>query len=69
MIFDESFDVKDFFLLLGIYFLLSQNMIKDFFGKYFSCLNPDDEGKVHIQGVIVYGLILTTMYMLLKKLI
>lgn len=69
MIFDESFDIKDFFLLLGIYFLLSQNMIKDFFGKYFTCLNPDDEGKVHVQGVIVYGLILTILYMLLKKLI
>ncbi len=69
MIFDESFDIKDFFLLFGIYFLLSQNMIKDFFGKYFGCLNPDEDGKVHIQGVIVYGLILTTLYMLVKKLI
>jgi len=69
MIFSDSFNVKDFFLLFGLYFLFSQNMIKDFFAKYFSCLNPDEDGKVHIQGVIVYGLLLTVMFMLLKKVI
>jgi hypothetical protein len=42
-------------------------MIKDLFGSYFTCLNPDDEGKVGVKGVIVYGLILTIIFMLSKK--
>lgn len=69
MIFSDSFNVKDFLLLFTLYFLLSQNMIKDFFARYFNCLNPDEDGKIHVQGVIVYGLILTILFMLLKKII
>ncbi len=69
MIFSDSFSVKDFFLLFGLYFLLSQSMIREFFAKYFTCLNPDDEGRINIQGVIVYGLILTVIFMLLKKVV
>lgn len=69
MIFTDSFNVKDFFLLFGLYFLLSQSMIREFFAKYFTCLNPDDEGRINIQGVIVYGLILTVLFMMLKKII
>lgn len=67
--FDECFNYKDFLVLFIIYFILSQEMIKDFFSKYFNCLNPDTEGKVGIQGVIIYGLILTVLFMLVRKLI
>lgn len=66
-LFDSGFDYKDFLILFILYFILSQEMIKDFFAKYFNCLNPDDEGKINIQGVIVYGLILTIFFMLVKK--
>ena len=45
----------------------SKDMIKDLFSSYFTCLNGDDEGKVGIKGVIVYGLILTIIFMLSKK--
>ena len=65
--FDECFNYKDFIVLFVVYFILSQEMIKDFFAKYFTSLNPDDEGKINIQGVIVYGLILTIFYMLIRK--
>ena len=65
--FDECFNYKDFLVLFVLYFVLSQEMIKDFFAKYFSCLNPDDEGKIGIQGVIIYGLILTVLFMVIKK--
>ncbi len=67
-LFDNGIDYKDFLILFILYFILSQEMIKDFFAKYFNCLNPDDEGKINIQGVIVYGLILTIFFMLIKKL-
>lgn len=66
--FDECFNYKDFILLFVIYFILSQEMIKDFFSKYFSSLNPDSEGKVGVQGVIIYGLILTILFMLARNL-
>lgn len=65
--FDECFNYKDFIILFGIYFILSQEMIKDFIAKYFTCLNPDDEGKIGVQGVILYGLILTVLYMVVRK--
>jgi hypothetical protein len=66
-LFDDCFGVKDFILLFSIYFILSQDMIKDLFSSYFTCLNSDDEGKVGVKGVIVYGLILTIIFMLSKK--
>ena len=65
--FDECFNYKDFLILFTLYFILSQEMIKDFFAKYFSSLNPDHEGKIGIQGVIIYGLILTVLFMVIKK--
>lgn len=66
--FDECFNYKDFLILFILYFVLSQEMIKDFFSKYFSSLNPDTEGKVGVQGVIIYGLILTVLFTVIKKL-
>lgn len=62
-------DIKDFFLLFGIYFLLSQDMIKELFSQYFTSLNPDDFGRINVKGVIIYGLILTTLYIISKKII
>jgi hypothetical protein len=68
-IFDDLFNWKDFIVLFGVYFLLSQEMIKDLFAQYFTSLNPDDTGKVHVKGVIIYGLILTVLFMVLRKLV
>ena len=66
--FDECFNYKDFLVLFTLYLLLSQEMIKDFFSKYFTSLNPDDEGKINVQGVIIYGLILSVLFVLIRKL-
>jgi Fe2+ transport system protein B len=68
-IFDDLFNLKEFIILFGVYFLLSQEMIKDLFAQYFTSLEPDETGKVHVKGVIIYGLILTILYMVLKKII
>jgi hypothetical protein len=65
--FDECFNLKDFILLFTIYFLLSQEMIKDVFAKYFTSLNPNNEGVIDIKGVIIYGLILTVLFMIIRK--
>ena len=68
-IFDDCFGIKDFVLLFSIYFILSQDMIKDVFGQYFTSINPDDYGRVGAKGVIIYGLILTIIYMVSRRLI
>lgn len=68
-IFDDLFNLKEFIILFGVYFLLSQEMVKDLFAQYFTSLNPDDSGRVHVKGVIIYGLILTVLFMVLKKLL
>lgn len=67
--FNDCINYKDFILLFALYFILSQDMIKDFFAGYFSSINPDDEGKVGVQGVIVYGLILCVLFVIIKKFI
>ena len=69
ILFDDCFSLKDFFLLFSIYFILSQDMIKDIFAQYFTCINPDDFGKVGAKGVIIYGLILTVFFMIIRKFI
>lgn len=68
LLFSDCFNYKDFLILFVLYFVLSQEMIKDFFAKYFTSLNPDMEGKINVQGVIIYGLILTILYMIIRKL-
>lgn len=67
--FNDCFNYKDFILLFALYFILSQEMIKDFFGGYFTSINPDDEGKVGVQGVLIYGLILCVLFAIIKKFI
>ena len=62
-------DIKDFGILIIIFFLLSQDMIKDFFAEYISCINPDDEGKFNVKGVIVYGIILSILFIVVRKFI
>lgn len=68
-IFDDLFNYKEFIILFSVYFLLSQEMVKDLFAQYFTSLNPDETGKIHVKGVIIYGLILTILYMVLKKIV
>jgi hypothetical protein len=68
-IFDDLFNIKEFIILFGVYFLLSQEMVKDLFAQYFTSLNPDDTGRVHVKGVIIYGLILTVLFMVFKKIL
>ena len=66
-LFDDMFNIKDFIVLFGVYFLLSQEMIKDLFAQYFTSLDPDENGKIHVKGVIIYGLILTILFMIIRK--
>lgn len=62
-----NINYKEFALLFFVYFLLSQEMIKDCFAIYFTSLNPDDSGRIGIKGVIIYGLLLTTLFIILRN--
>lgn len=62
-----NINYKEFALLFFVYFLLSQEMIKDGFALYFTSLNPDNSGRIGVKGVIIYGLLLTTIFILLRN--
>lgn len=62
--------LKEPFLLIFIYVLLSQSFIKKLFSGYFNQLHTNPEtGGVPITGVLIYGVILTTIFMISRKLI
>jgi hypothetical protein len=63
IIFDK---IKEPLLLLFIYFLLSQGFVKNLFGMYFKQINPNDDGQVSIFGILIYGTILTIIFMISK---
>ena len=54
-------------LILILFVLLSQAFVKDNLGKYIKQINPDMEGKVSLAGVVIYGIVLATLYAVAKK--
>ncbi len=67
--FVDYFNYKEFLILLGVYFLLSQEMIKDTIGSYFTSINEDENGRVQMKGVIIYGIILSVLFIVSRKFI
>lgn len=60
------FGWKEPLLLLFIYLLLSQALVKQFLGKYIPQLNPGGDGTVGFLGVLIYGILLVTIYFISK---
>ena len=58
--------IKDPVLIWLVYMLMSQNFFKKLVGKYVSSINPTEEGVVPLTGVAVYGIILVSLYTLIK---
>jgi hypothetical protein len=61
--------IREPLLILIIYLLLSQAVVKDFFAKYITQLRPDAECKISFTGVVIYGVLLAVLYSLAKKFI
>jgi hypothetical protein len=62
--------LKEPLLLIFIYVLLSQGFIKKLFSGYFNQLHSNPEtGSVPITGIVIYGVILTTIFMISRRLI
>jgi hypothetical protein len=56
-------------LLLLVFILLSQTVVKDTVGKYIKQINPDTDGKVSFVGILIYGVIFVVVFMLAKRFI
>ena len=63
----QSPKVKDAVIIFVLFFLMSQDMIKDIFAQYFTSINPDEEGKVGAKGVIIYGVIFSVVFVIVKN--
>jgi len=56
-------------LLVSLYVILSQPFVYHFFSRYISFLEQTDEGIVGINGIIIYGVILTSLFFILRRII
>lgn len=75
---EEKKTIKDYvpqvlqepLLILAIYVFLSQPFVIKFIGKYIKQINPDKEKgcKVPLIGIIIYGILLVSLYSVCKKL-
>lgn len=54
-------------LLLIVYLLLSQKVVRQTLGNYIKQLNPDVEGTVGFAGLLIYGVLFVAVYFLAKK--
>lgn len=60
--------LKDPLLILILFILLSQPVVRETIGSYVKQINPDMEGKVSLTGIVIYGIILAALYYIIKKL-
>lgn len=56
-------------LLVSLYVVMSQPSINHFASKYISHLEPNNEGIVELGGIIIYGTILTSLFLILRRII
>lgn len=59
--------LKDPLIILVLFVILSQPVVRETIGTYIKQINPDIEGKVSLTGVVIYGIILATLYYLVKR--
>lgn len=59
--------LKDPLIIIILFFILSQPVVRETIGTYIQQINPDVEGKVSPTGVIIYGIILAGLYYLIKR--
>jgi len=63
----KSEKIKDALIIFILFFILSQDMIKELFAQYFTSINPDETGKVGAKGVVVYGIIFAILFIIVKN--
>lgn len=56
-------------ILVILYVILSLPVVRENIGKHIKQINPDVEGKVSFTGILIYGIILATLFALVKRLL
>jgi hypothetical protein len=64
-----SNDSKEVLLLVFLYCFLSLGFVKKTVGGYITYLNPNETGKYQYIGVIIYGFLLSILFISLKKIL
>lgn len=59
--------VREPILVLIIFVILSQPIVRDNIGKYIKAINPGESGSVSFVGVVIYGIILATLFGIAKS--
>jgi len=54
-------------IILCLYVLLSTDVIRIFISKYIKIISPDENGNVGIIGNIIFGIILASLFTIIKK--
>lgn len=61
--------VKELVLFVLIYVFMSFGFVKKTIGLYINQIVPDETGNISIYGVIIYGTILITLFLLIRNLL
>ncbi len=61
--------VLESLVLIFIFVILSQPVVRDTLGRYIKQINPDASGNVSTLGVVIYGTILAVLFQLSKRLL
>lgn len=59
----------EFLILLTIYVIMSQPFVISLASCYINQLNPSEEGTISLTGIIIYGIILTIMFFVVRKIV
>jgi len=59
--------LKEPLAIVAIFVFLSHPKVKTAIGKYIKQINPTDDCQVPFSGVVIYGIILATIYHFVKK--
>lgn len=58
--------IKEIILFVVIYFIFSMGFVKNYVGTYIKYINPDSEGNISFIGIIIYGTILISIFLIFK---
>ena len=56
-------------IIFVLFMILSENVVKDTISRYVQQIAPDMTGRVSRTGVIIYGVLLATLFVVVKKLV
>lgn len=60
--------IKEIIILTILYYILSMGIVKKSIGDYITYINPDQDGNVSFIGIIIYGLLLATIFIVVRSL-